>query len=668
MLSHLLGLVFGVAAQGEPLITTASLLREENDPTSISRQPSRRYKQLQASSYDRTQTDPSNAKTWFNNADYGQFIRTEAHGDHKEWVVMEHQGPGAITRIWTPLLADKNKMVVRFYFDGSDQPTIEENFNDFLRGKGRIKPPYAFIAWPKAGVNDGIGADMYFPIPFARACKITLSEVPFYYSFDYRTYEKDAPVITFRWNDLARLDSQPSPHVLGPFTPSRADIHKEMVVNPHLALTRTLPAGENAITGISLDIEKDSPPERLRSTIVEIEFDGERTVWCPIGEFFGCGIHLRPVADRFRSVDAEGHLRAGWSMPYKKSATINIINLSGTQVPMKLRVQTKPQAWDERSMHFHAEWHYQYPLTTQPRSDWNYLTATGDGVYVGDTLTVMNWVKEWYGEGDERTYVDGEKFPSHLGTGTEDYYGYAWGMAEHYSSAFMAMPLRDHPGQGDWRGYTTTSRIRGLDAVPFRTSLKMDMEVWHWANCNVAFSAATFWYARPGAKSNRKPEPAMALRPLPMAPPPYSIAGAVEGENLLVLAKSAGIQITTQEAGLTEGKWSGDKQLFIQATKAGNYVDFYLPIKHAGRQHVILYATKSFDYGVIQFSLDGVTGKPIDLWSAKPRASGPIDLGVFDLKGDHAVFRALVKDTNPSSTGSRYYFGLDCVSPKVLPK
>ena len=38
----------------------------------------------------------------------------------------------------------------------------------------------------------------------------------------------------------------------------------------------------------------------------------------------------------------------------------------------------------------------------------------------------MNPVEAWWGEGDEKVFVDGEKFPSHFGTGTEDYYGYAW--------------------------------------------------------------------------------------------------------------------------------------------------------------------------------------------------------------------------------------------------
>ncbi len=51
--------------------------------------------------------------------------------------------------------------------------------------------------------------------------------------------------------------------------------------------------------------------------------------------------------------------------------------------------------------------------------------------------------------------------------------------------------------------YTTTSRLQLLDGIPLRNSLKMDMEVWHWADTQVGYAAGTFWYARPGAISNR---------------------------------------------------------------------------------------------------------------------------------------------------------------------
>src|SRR5665213_2156977 len=133
MLSLVLGLIIAGGGQAPPSVTIQSLLREMGDRAVFARLPSIRYKQLQASSYDRAETDPNDAKTWFANADYGQFIRTEQREGKTEWVVMEHDGPGAITRIWTPLLAEKDNMLVRFYFDGSDKPAIEEKFNDLMR-------------------------------------------------------------------------------------------------------------------------------------------------------------------------------------------------------------------------------------------------------------------------------------------------------------------------------------------------------------------------------------------------------------------------------------------------------------------------------------------------------------------------------------------------------
>jgi hypothetical protein len=43
--------------------------------------------------------------------------------------------------------------------------------------------------------------------------------------------------------------------------------------------------------------------------------------------------------------------------------------------------------------------------------------------------------------------------------------------------------------------------------MPFGISLKVDMEVWHWEECLVDYSAATYWYAFPDTKSNLAPMP-----------------------------------------------------------------------------------------------------------------------------------------------------------------
>ena len=58
------------------------------------------------------------------------------------------------------------------------------------------------------------------------------------------------------------------------------------------------------------------------------------------------------------------------------------------------------------------------------------MTTQGSGRFVGVNLQIWNPRGGWWGEGDEKFFVDGENFPSFYGTGSEDYFGYAGSVAE----------------------------------------------------------------------------------------------------------------------------------------------------------------------------------------------------------------------------------------------
>jgi hypothetical protein len=344
---------------------------------------------------------------------------------------------------------------------------------------------------------------------------------------------------------------------------------------------------------------------------------------------------------------------------------LTLKNLGGRSLATGLQVRYAPYKWTDRSLHFHANWRCQLGMKTRPMSDWNYLAVDGRGRYVGDTLTVFSPVKPWYGEGDERIYYDGAKSPAHIGTGTEDYYGYAWGMAGYFSSPFISMPLRDHASQNDWRGYTTTSRLRLLDNIPFQTDLRHDMEIWNWADTQVDYAVATFWYARPGARHNREPQPQEAAAAVRESPGEFQVRGAIECEKATITAHSPGLQIGTQDAGLSQGEWSGGRQLFVQATKPGEFIELDIPAPDDRPCKLTLYATKSYDYGILRFAVNGAAGdKEFDGYHAQPTASGPIELGTFSPKDKSLRLRVEVVGANPASRGARYYFGLDCVQLK----
>ncbi len=659
-------------------VTMDSLLQEMADRDSLAKLPNPAYTLKQASSHDVAKRDPGDQGTWHSNQDYGQFLRTEVNSGRREWVIMDDSGPGAITRFWLPLLPEHDKQVIRFYFDGAKEPAIAVKFNELLSGRAFVPPPFAFVAWNDTDVSHqnttppkemrGVAGDLYLPIPFSRHCKITLDEVPFYYIINYRSYTPGTPVQTFTMADFAA--SKPTMERVGHLLTAPAEntnkgISFQATLAPGEEKGLELESGQRAVRNLQVMIDPRDAPQAMRSTIIEASFDGEQSVWSPLGEFFGTGPRLHNVHDWSRTAHEDGKLTARWVMPYQHSGHVAVRNVGSKPITITLSASTSSWRWDERSCYFHANWRCTLDMKTRPFSDWNYIDIQGEGVYVGDTLSVFTPVGEWYGEGDERVYQDGETFPSHIGTGTEDYYGYAWGMASYFSSPFLSTPLRDVQDRGDWRGYTTTSRQRLLDTIPLRTRLKMDMEIWNWADTKVDYAVATFWYARPGAKHNRLPQPqeaAAAVHAIPLLPGAITIAGAIECETMRVVGTSPDTQVSAQSAGLKEGGWSGGKQLFVVAKKAGDFIELEIPVPDSQPRKVILYGTRSYDYGILRFKIDGQPAGPdYDAYAATPAASGPIPLGVFTPKDGKLIFRTEIVGANAMARGGGTLFGLDCV-------
>jgi hypothetical protein len=133
-------------------------------------------------------------------------------------------------------------------------------------------------------------------------------------------------------------------------------------------------------------------------------------------------------------------------------------------------------------------------------------------VYVGDTLALFNQAAlprpsgtgTWWGDGNEKIFMDREYFPSCFGTGTEDNYGHAWGVGGTFQAPFHAMPLGDANGNHTKPGHTTTNtRVRSLERIPFQTHLQFDMGLLHWQKITrLDYAVTTYWYAMDRAAGN----------------------------------------------------------------------------------------------------------------------------------------------------------------------
>lgn len=525
VLTLLTHLAAPVASAG--VIDLGGLLTEMPDRARIAEFPEPAFVCKQASSYNRKSRQPG-TRDWFATDDYSQFIRCDKVGDRREWVMMDVDGPGAIVRWW--ITQYKYDGTIRIYLDGSDKPAIEGKGDQLIGGKkgGIVGPPLSAMR--------ARGCNLYLPIPFSKHCKVTYDgRNPketrkfgdnIYYNINYIQYPKGADVKTFTMADLKANGKLLDKVQRGLLEPAKNGLDARRTVKggkatlkPGQSMTREV-AGGGAICMLKVKVSGDDIKQATRSTVIKADFDGKQRIWAPVGGFFGSGPGLNPFKGWWRQVEKDGWMTCWWPMPFKKTAAITITNHGTSDVTVELGdIGVADWTWTNRTMYFNSSWRGDDHIAVFGNDytrgeEWNYVTVRGKGVYVGDTMAVFNRPLKprlsWWGEGDEKIYVDGELFPSHFGTGTEDYFGYAWGTAARFDAPFHAQPIG---GANKGAGQTTNTRVRMLDRIPFQKSLKMNMELMHWkSGGTIDYATTTYWYARDGAGGNGQRSPARVRR------------------------------------------------------------------------------------------------------------------------------------------------------------
>jgi hypothetical protein len=224
------------------------------------------------------------------------------------------------------------------------------------------------------------------------------------------------------------------------------------------------------------------------------EDDASFSVECPIGDFF-CNswngrqnILALPV-----NVNPSGGMNCFFPMPFRKHARITVQNDSPNDLgDFFYTINYTLEPVEEDALYFHAQWRRANPV---PYGEFYCMLdgIRGQGQYIG---TFMSWQQNnsgWWGEGEILMYLDGDdKYPTICGTGTEDYFGGAWGFEKDgFNQSFSApyFGYRDMQPEAE-PGYTglnlragsrfTLYRFHICDPVFFRSDLKVLMQCIGW--------------------------------------------------------------------------------------------------------------------------------------------------------------------------------------------
>ncbi len=168
-----------------------------------------------------------------------------------------------------------------------------------------------------------------------------------------------------------------------------------------------------------------TPTGNWRFSILRFYWDDQEqpSVECPVGDFFACGWgKFSPISSLAVCVNPGSAFNCYWFMPFRKRCRITMENIADEDMVLYYQINYSLGSVDENAAYFHAQFRRVNPLPY--KGIYTILDGVkGRGRYVG---TYMAWGVNnsgWWGEGEIKFYLDGDKeFPTICGTGTEDYF------------------------------------------------------------------------------------------------------------------------------------------------------------------------------------------------------------------------------------------------------
>lgn len=308
--------------------------------------------------------------------------------------------------------------------------------------------------------------------------------------------------------------------IVGQGTASKAakDLGQGWKVNPYIRIK----PGE---TFVMADIKGPgavqhiwlTPTGNLRLVILRMYWDDEKTpsIECPIGDFFACAYgQSEQVSSLAVCVNPMSGFNCYWEMPFRKRAKITVTNMDTKVNSLYYQIDYTLTNVPKETGYFHAQFRRTNPVPF--KEVYTILDGVkGWGHFVG---TYMSWKASkdgWWGEGEIKFYIDGDKeFPTICGTGTEDYFcgSYCFkkspGDATYtaYNTPYVGMPQVMMPPKKAPKQPRPAGARFGLyrwhimDPVRFEKDLKVTMQALGWQKdgkylpLEEDISSVAYWY------------------------------------------------------------------------------------------------------------------------------------------------------------------------------
>jgi hypothetical protein len=423
----------------------------------------------------------------FGDMDHGFFLHVEEHETCTDAVLAEASGAGMVSWIWSANPTGE----LLLYIDDPDTPVLTMPFKDFVHGKF-LPARYPFAAVTAHGHN------LHFPIIHSNYLKIVL-RVPekkqlatFYYQIAWNALT--APVHPFNPQQIRQQKPflrQIAKRLTNPAVPFAAA--KQIAVPPQQSVE--IFRAEKAGIIESLQIEAPSKSSLAALNIQAFwKDDAQPAVDCPLHLLAGVSPDFEDVAS-FPVTVKNNRLAIRWPMPFDPGGRIVLTNNGTTEIPLNIRIavsETPPPA-----LRLHARHSFLQSLETDAPNVLTLAEISGAGRIVGCAINVRSRTAQWWGEGDQIIFFDDTNKPAWRGTGTEDYFGFAWCSTKTF----------DHPLRGQSRVVrraeyrdSAMHRYHLLDTLPFHTAVKFQTEAWGLAPGTMDYEALILYYGSSGSE------------------------------------------------------------------------------------------------------------------------------------------------------------------------